>query len=81
MTTSLENKPGTLAEATGKLAKAGINIEAAMPVGMAGDKVSLAFATDQPAKAREVLSSLNAPGSLRLTSRRPAPTGDRSPAL
>jgi hypothetical protein len=57
VTTSIENKPGTLAEATGKLAKAGINIEAAMPVGMAGDKVSLAFATDQPAKAREILGS------------------------
>jgi hypothetical protein len=51
----LEHMPGSLAAAAKKLADAGINIEAALPTGMAGDKVSVAFATDQPAKARELL--------------------------
>jgi hypothetical protein len=57
VTTSIEDKPGTLAAVTKKLADAGINIETAMPVGMAGGKVSLAFATDQPQKAREILGA------------------------
>lgn len=52
---SLDHVPGSLAAATRKLADAGINIEAAMPTGMAGDKVSVSFATDNPAKAREIL--------------------------
>ena len=57
VTTSIEDKPGTFAAVTKKLFDAGINIEAAMPVGMAGGKVSLAFATDQPQKAREILGT------------------------
>jgi hypothetical protein len=56
VTASLVNKPGSLAEAARKLANAGINIEAALPTGMAGGSVTVAFATDQPAKARGVLS-------------------------
>ena len=54
---SLENKPGSLAAAAKKLADAGINIEAALPTGMSGENVSIAFATDQPAKARELLGA------------------------
>ena len=57
VTGSIEDKPGTLAAVTRRLADAGVNIEAAMPVGMTGGKVSLAFATDQPAKAREILGT------------------------
>jgi hypothetical protein len=57
VTTSIEDKPGTLAAVTKKLADAGVNIEAAMPTGMAGGRVSLAFATDQPQKAREILGT------------------------
>ncbi len=52
---SMENKPGTLAAITRKLANAGVNIEAAMPTGMSGNKIQIAFATDNAAKAREAL--------------------------
>jgi hypothetical protein len=52
---SLENRPGTLAEAARRLAGAGVNIEAAMPTGMAGNNVTVAFATSDPAKARQAL--------------------------
>lgn len=55
VTTSFENRPGTLAMATRKLANAGVNIEAAMPTGMSGGNVTVAFATDNPAKARDAL--------------------------
>ena len=59
---SLEHAPGSLAAATKKLADAGINIEAALPTGMAGDKVTVSFATDNPAKAREILGASMATG-------------------
>lgn len=57
VTTTLEHSPGTLAAAARKLADAGINIEAALPTVMSGGNVTLAFATDQPARARTVLGS------------------------
>jgi hypothetical protein len=57
VTASLDHVPGSLAAAARKLADAGINIEAAMPTGMAGDKVTVSFATDNPAKAREILGA------------------------
>lgn len=56
-TAQLEHKPGTLAAAAKKLADAGINISAVLPIGMADGKVGVAFATDQPAKAKEILGS------------------------
>jgi hypothetical protein len=56
--TSLANRPGTLAEIARKLAKASINIEAVFPVGMAGANTHLAFATDNPARAKETLGEL-----------------------
>jgi hypothetical protein len=52
---ALEHRPGTLAAAARKLADAGVNVEAAMPIGMDGGSVTVAFATDQPTKARSVL--------------------------
>lgn len=55
VTASLANKPGTLAMVARRLANAGVNIEAAMPTGMAGDNVHVAFAIDNPVKAREAL--------------------------
>jgi len=55
VTASLVNKPGTLAMVTRKLADAGVNIEAALPTGMAGGNMHIAFATDNPAKAKEAL--------------------------
>ena len=54
---ALDHVPGSLAAAAKKLADAGINIEAAMPTGMAGDKITVSFATDNPAKAREILGA------------------------
>lgn len=54
---ALENKPGSLAAAAKKLADAGINVEAALPTGMSGENVSIAFATDNAAKARELLGA------------------------
>src|SRR3989304_4186695 len=55
---TLEDKPGTLAEATRKLAEAGINIEACLPPGMSGSQGSGAFATSDPAKARGIFGQL-----------------------
>ena len=54
---TLDHVPGALATATRKLADAGVNIEAAMPTGMAGDEVMVSFATDNPARAREILGA------------------------
>ncbi len=62
VTASLENKPGALAATTRKLADAGINIEAALPIGMSEGKVSVAFATDKPAMARELIGSAQPAG-------------------
>jgi hypothetical protein len=55
--TALRDEPGSLAKATRRLADAGINIEAAMPIGMEGSEVHVAFVTSDAAKAREVLTS------------------------
>ncbi len=60
---ALDARPGSLAEATRRLADAGVNIEAAMPIGMAGEKVTVAFATSDPAKTRTVLGE--APAGIR----------------
>ena len=53
----LKNKPGELARVTEAIAAKGINIEAAMPVGMEGNEVHVAFVTSDPVKAREVLAA------------------------
>ena len=58
--TALRHAPGSLAKATRRLADAGINIEALMPTGMSGDDVMVAFVTDQPVKAREILAGAGA---------------------
>ena len=55
---SIPNKPGALAEVARKLANAGVNIEAAFPTGMVGSNVQIAFATDNPTKARQALGDL-----------------------
>jgi hypothetical protein len=49
--------------ATRKLANAGVNIEATMPTGMSGGNVTIAFATDNPARAREALGSSTMAGA------------------
>ena len=56
--TSLANQPGSLAEMTRRLAKAGVNIEAAFPIGMSGTNVHVAFATDNPTKAKQAVAEL-----------------------
>ena len=55
VTVSLADRPGTLATAVRQLANAGINIEAAFLTGMSGGNAHLAFATDNPSKAKEAL--------------------------
>lgn len=55
---TLEDKPGTLAAATRKLADAGVNIEAILPTGMSGNRVTVGFATDNPSRARTALEEL-----------------------
>jgi hypothetical protein len=57
---TLANQPGSLGKATRRLADAGVNIEAIFPTGMTGGDVSVGFVTDNPAKARDVLSSTSA---------------------
>ncbi len=52
---SLAHQPGTLAAIARKLADAGVNIEAALPTGMDGGNINIAFATGDPAKAREAI--------------------------
>jgi hypothetical protein len=56
--TSIPNRPGSLAEVTRRLANAGVNIEAAFPIGMSGNNVQVAFATDNPAKAKQAVAEL-----------------------
>jgi hypothetical protein len=53
----LEDRPGSLADVCRKLGNAGINIEALLPTGMSGNRVSVAFLTDDPAKARQILAA------------------------
>jgi len=52
---TLPNKPGALAETARQLGKAGINIEAAFPIGSTGSNAHIVFATNDPAKAKQVL--------------------------
>ena len=52
---TLPNKPGALAETARQLGKAGINIEAAFPIGSTGSSAHIVFATNDPAKAKQVL--------------------------
>ena len=52
---SLEDRPGSFAETARRLADAGVNIEATLLTGMSGNRVSVAFATSDAAKARNVI--------------------------
>ena len=54
---SLAHTPGSLGKAARRLANAGVNIEAILPTGMAGNNVSVAFVTNNPAKTKEVLAA------------------------
>jgi hypothetical protein len=52
---SVAHKPGAFAEIARKLADAGINVEAVLPTGMDGGNVTMAFATDNPSKTRDLI--------------------------
>jgi hypothetical protein len=54
----LEDRPGSLALASRRLADHGVNILAAMTTSMLGSKVTIAFAVDDAAAAREALGEL-----------------------
>ncbi len=55
---ALRHEPGSLAKATRRLADAGVNIEALLPVGMEGNDVIVAFVTSDPVKTREALAQV-----------------------
>jgi hypothetical protein len=57
---TLAHTPGTLGKVARRLADAGVNIEAIMPTGMAGNNVSVAFVTNNAAKAKEILATAGA---------------------
>jgi hypothetical protein len=54
--TLLRHEPGSLATACSRLAEAGVNIDAVLPLGMVGDEVQIGFVTSDPAVAREALA-------------------------
>lgn len=53
----LPDRPGTIAEATDRLAKAGVNVEFLLPTGYDGE-VTLAAGVDNPVLARQALSQV-----------------------
>ena len=55
---ALENKPGSLAGAARSLADAGVNIEAILPTGMEGGKITVAFGVDNIEAAKQALGAL-----------------------
>ena len=59
----MEDKPGTLGDAARRLANAGVNIQAIVPTGMQGSRVTAAFAVDDAEAAREALGDLATAGS------------------
>jgi hypothetical protein len=62
---TLADAPGTLARTCRALADAKINIEAVFPMGASGERNTIAFATDDPAKTRTVLSQKALSGTSR----------------
>ena len=65
VTVALADKPGSLAKATRRLAQAGINVESALPTGMSGGRVQVAFATDNPVRAKDALGEAQLVGAQR----------------
>ena len=63
VTAALAQRPGTLAAAARRRADAGVNIEAALATGMSDRGVHVAFATDDPARARQALGDQVLAGS------------------
>lgn len=57
---SLEDRPGTMADAARRLANAGVNITAIFATGMDGGRISVAFGVDNVDAARGALGELAA---------------------
>jgi hypothetical protein len=62
---TLQDSPGNFARACRALADAKINVEAAFAMGATGDRNTVAFATDDAARARTILSQKELTGSNR----------------
>jgi hypothetical protein len=58
----LDDQPGSLGAAARRLAEKGVNIEAVIPTGMQGSRVSVAFGVNDAAAAREALGELAGTG-------------------
>lgn len=55
-TTPLRHEPGSLAKAARQLAKAGVNIESVLLLGMQGNDIEVGFVTSDPVMARTALA-------------------------
>jgi hypothetical protein len=55
VTVMLENRAGEITGLAGKLADAGLNLEAVYVIGLAGELIEFAVAVDDPKKAKKVL--------------------------
>lgn len=60
---ALEDRPGTLGSAARRLAERGVNIHALIPTGMQGHQVTVAFAVEDAATARDALGDLAKAGA------------------
>jgi hypothetical protein len=58
----VDDKPGTLARLTRAMADAGVNLQGAVVMQWMDERARLAFAVDDPMKAREALRSAGAMG-------------------
>ena len=61
-TTTLKHEPGTLGKAARQLAKAGINVESVMLLGMQGQDIEVGFVTSDPVLARTARASVGSAG-------------------
>jgi hypothetical protein len=55
---SLEDRPGSLADATRRIADAGVNVDALFATGIEGGRITLAIAVDDVEAARSALGDL-----------------------
>ncbi len=55
---ALEDHPGSLADAARRLADADVNIEALLPTGMDGNRITVAFGVDNVDAAKQALGEL-----------------------
>jgi hypothetical protein len=58
VTAKLDHRPGTLADATRRMATAGINLSMAALIGTEGDRILVAFGVDNAQNARTALAEL-----------------------